>query len=94
MGLIMDVLNNICSDGSSSSIMAPSIANESCDAFTAANTPCTLGNMVVYSVNVSTTSHMIESIAFAKAKNIRLVIRNTGHEYVTLSSPFICTEHS
>ena len=70
--------------------MAPSIANETCDAFTPANTTCTLGNMVVYSVNATTTSHLIESIAFAKSKNVRLVIRNTGHEYVTLSSPLIC----
>jgi len=70
------------SDVSSSSIMAPAVLNESCDPFTPESSPCALGNMVVYSVNASKTSDFAETIAFAKAKNIRLVIRNTGHEYV------------
>ena len=38
--------------------------------------------MVSYSVNASTPSDFSQTIAFARAKNIRLVIRNTGHEYV------------
>ena len=73
------------SDGSSSSIMAPSIANETCDPFTPVQSSCRLGNMVSYSVNASTPSDFSQTIAFAKAKNIRLVIRNTGHEYVATS---------
>ena len=62
--------------------MAPAVANETCDPFTPQNQPCTLGNMVVYSVNASRPSDYSATIAFAKQKNIRLVIRNTGHEYV------------
>ena len=41
--------------------------------------------MVSYSVNASTPSDFSQTIAFAKAKNVRLVIRNTGHEYVATS---------
>ncbi|KAL9047335.1 MAG: hypothetical protein Q9214_000062 [Letrouitia sp. 1 TL-2023] len=61
--------------------MAPAVAHETCDPFTPANTSCALGNMVAYSVNVSTPSDISKTIAFAKARNIRLVIRNTGHDY-------------
>ena len=71
------------SDISSSSIMAPAVANETCDPFNARDQACTLGNMVVYSVNASEPSDFSKAIVFAKEKNIRLVIRNTGHEYDT-----------
>ena len=45
--------------------------------------------MVVYSVNASTPSDFTETIAFAKANNIRLVIRNTGHEYVNTEFKYL-----
>ena len=61
--------------------MAPAVANETCDPFTPESEHCTLGNMVVYSVNASQPSDFSATIVFAKAKNIRLVVRNTGHEY-------------
>ena len=64
--------------------MAPAVANETCDPFTPESEHCTLGNEVVYSVNASGPSDYIATIAFAKARNIRLVIRNTGHEYVSV----------
>ena len=69
------------SDVSSSSIMAPAVANESCDPFTPRSQSCNLGNMVVYSVNATEQSDFSKAIEFAKDKNIRLVVRNTGHEY-------------
>ena len=70
--------------------MSPSIANNTCDAFTARNDSCLLGNMVSYSVNASKLSHFTDSITFAKEKNIRLVIRNTGHEYDPLRRFCVC----
>lgn len=57
-------------------------ANQSCDPFTAQDQPCLLGNYVSYAVNVSGTDDVIATLNFAKSNNIRLVIRNTGHEYV------------
>ena len=62
--------------------MAAAVANQTCDPFTPESECCTFGNMVVYSVNASQPSDYSATIAFAKAKKIRLVIRNTGHEYV------------
>jgi hypothetical protein len=74
-------LNNYRSYDSSSSIMAPWFANETCDPFHPVSQPCTLGNYVTYSVNVSKPEHVSKTLAFAKENNIRVVIRNTGHEY-------------
>ncbi|KAF9630333.1 putative fad fmn-containing isoamyl alcohol oxidase protein [Lasiodiplodia theobromae] len=66
---------------SSSSVMAPFFANRSCDPFTSQDTPCEFGNYVRYAINVSTSDHVAAGIKFATEKNIRLVVRNTGHDY-------------
>jgi FAD/FMN-containing dehydrogenase len=60
--------------------MEPYFANQSCDPFTAQSKPCVLGNYVSYAVNVSSTADVVATVKFAKKNNIRLVIRNTGHE--------------
>ncbi|KAK0635728.1 hypothetical protein B0T17DRAFT_503232 [Bombardia bombarda] len=65
----------------SASVMAPFFANQSCDPFTAESKPCTLGNYVRYAVAVSSANDIISTINFAKSNKIRLVIRNTGHDY-------------
>ncbi|KAH0493142.1 hypothetical protein TgHK011_008062 [Trichoderma gracile] len=66
---------------SSSSVMAPLFANASCDPFQPPDSPCTLGNYVRYAVNVSTAAHVSATLKFAAQRNIRFVIRNTGHDY-------------
>lgn len=66
--------------------MAPFFANQSCDPFTPESTPCTLGNYVDYAINVTRPSDISKGIAFALKHNIRLVIRNTGHDYLGKST--------
>lgn len=66
--------------------MAPFFANQSCDPFTPESTPCTLGNYVDYAINVTRPSDISKGIAFALKYNIRLVIRNTGHDYLGKST--------
>lgn len=56
-------------------------ANQSCDPFTTREWPCTLGNYVFYAVDVQTTGDIIAALSFVAENNIRLVVRNTGHEY-------------
>ncbi|RAL13378.1 FAD-dependent oxidoreductase [Aspergillus homomorphus CBS 101889] len=73
-------------DASSSSIMAAAVANESCDPFASPSSSCQLGNMVSYAVNVSSPDEIVRTIAYAAEKNIRLVIRNTGHDYLGKST--------
>ncbi|KAJ5355018.1 FAD linked oxidase N-terminal [Penicillium cataractarum] len=66
---------------SSSSVMAPFFANGTCDPYHAISKPCTLGNYVRYSVNVTCPEQIATAIKFATKYNIRLVVRNTGHDY-------------
>lgn len=77
---------------SSSSPMAQFFSNGSCNPYTAPTEPCVVGALVQYAVNVSTAS-LTESIAdyqatlaFTSERNIRLVIRNTGHDYLGKST--------
>ncbi|KAF2973231.1 hypothetical protein GQX73_g388 [Xylaria multiplex] len=66
--------------------MAAAVANESCDPFTSRELPCEPGVSVTYSVNATDTSDFVKAVAFAHARNIRLVIRNTGHDYLGKST--------
>ena len=38
-----------------------------------------------YSINVSQASDAVAGLQFAEQNNIRLVIKNTGHEYESLA---------
>jgi hypothetical protein len=66
---------------SSSSAQAYLFTNNSCNPFSAKNDACTLGNYVSYSVNATAPADVQQTAAFAAENNIRLVIRNTGHDY-------------
>ncbi|TVY83258.1 FAD-linked oxidoreductase ZEB1 [Lachnellula suecica] len=83
IGIISD---NQYSLSSSSSVMAPLFANQSCDPFTAETSACLLGNYVRYAINVTSTDDIIAGVAFATANNIRFVIRNTGHDFLGRST--------
>lgn len=60
--------------------MLPLFQNTSCIPFTPQSLPCTLGNYAVYSINVSSAEDIAAGLKFAEENNIRLVIKNTGHE--------------
>ena len=64
------------------SIQNPYWLNDSCSPYTSESTECTLGNIVDYTINVSSATDVVAGVEFAQSKNIRLVIKNTGHEYV------------
>lgn len=66
---------------SSSSIMAPLFTNNSCSPFTQPTDTCHLGNYVKYSVDARGPDDYRKTLAFAQKNNVRLVIRNTGHDY-------------
>ena len=54
--------------------------NASCDPFTPSSKPCELGNRAVYSIDVTGADDVAAGMNFAREKNIRLTIKNTGHE--------------
>ncbi|KAI5252056.1 FAD binding domain protein [Aureobasidium subglaciale] len=66
---------------SSSSIMAPFFANQSCDPFQPRSAQCVIGTYVQYAINVSDVTDVVNGLNFATNHNIRLVVRNTGHDY-------------
>ncbi|EKG16367.1 FAD linked oxidase [Macrophomina phaseolina MS6] len=71
---------------SSSDIMSAYFRNASCDPFTPREQPCELGNYPVYSINVSSAADIAAGVKFAQQKNIRLVIKNTGHDFLGKST--------
>ncbi|KAL2000899.1 hypothetical protein VTN02DRAFT_2487 [Thermoascus thermophilus] len=71
---------------SPSSIMLPLFQNTSCIPFTPESLPCTLGNYAVYSINVSSAADIAAGLKFAEENNIRLVIKNTGHDFLGRST--------
>ncbi|PYI01924.1 FAD binding domain protein [Aspergillus sclerotiicarbonarius CBS 121057] len=70
----------------SSSPMAPWFTNFSCNPFLPDTTPCTIGPLVRYAVNASSATDYQKTLNFTQAHNIRLVIRNTGHDYLGKST--------
>ncbi|KAI0101417.1 hypothetical protein F4776DRAFT_669025 [Hypoxylon sp. NC0597] len=62
--------------------MAYAFPNNSCNPWSEPDVLCTLGNHAVYTLNATQVSHVQRGIKFAKCNNIRLVIRNTGHDYI------------
>lgn len=71
---------------SSSSVMAAGFTNLSCNPFSSKDASCTLGNYVHYAVNATDVTHVQRTIRFAARNNIRLVIRNTGHDLLGKST--------
>ncbi|KAJ9259032.1 CAZyme family AA7 [Paecilomyces variotii] len=66
--------------------MAPFFANQSCDPFLPKEARCIIGTYIQYAVNASSAVDVQKTIAFVKGHNIRLVIRNTGHDYLGKST--------
>jgi hypothetical protein len=54
--------------------------NQSCDPWTPSTQPCELGNYAAYSISVTGADDVVAGIKFAQEKNIRLVVKTTGHE--------------
>ncbi|KAH8651347.1 putative FAD-dependent isoamyl alcohol oxidase [Xylariales sp. PMI_506] len=67
-------------------ILNPYYQNASCDPFTPRDQPCELGNYAVYSINVTGVDDVLAGLNFARENNIRLTIKNTGHDYHGRSS--------
>lgn len=84
--LSIDSLELVLADQRQNSLLAPGeidspwFQNESCDPFTPSSQPCSLGNYASYSINVLHAEDVVSGISFARNYNVRLVIKNTGHE--------------
>ncbi|KAJ5521264.1 hypothetical protein N7527_005379 [Penicillium freii] len=66
--------------------MSPYWQNRSCDPFTSPSKACTLGNYVDYAVNISSAEDVSHALSFAQKHSVRVVIKNTGHDYLGKST--------
>ncbi|KAF9884909.1 hypothetical protein FE257_000900 [Aspergillus nanangensis] len=68
-------------------VMSPFWLNNSCNPFLSSLTnACTLDNVASYAINVTDAASIMAGIEFTQRKNIRLSIKNTGHDYLGRSS--------
>ncbi|PYH43024.1 FAD-binding oxidoreductase [Aspergillus saccharolyticus JOP 1030-1] len=85
--LSMNWLNSSLHIGHPTSIMNPLYAGRSCMpfGFNYTNT-CTEGGYPAYVVNASTAAQVQLAVNFARNSNLRLVVKNTGHDFNGKSS--------
>ncbi|PQE03626.1 FAD linked oxidase N-terminal protein [Rutstroemia sp. NJR-2017a BBW] len=62
------------------------LMNHTCDPYSSESTPCELGNYVSYSINVTSAADAKAGLLFAQKHNIRLVVKNTGHDFLGKST--------
>ncbi|KAM7211559.1 hypothetical protein V8F06_013056 [Rhypophila decipiens] len=66
-------------------VIPPYWDNNTCHPFVPLGTDvssCGIGNLAVYAINVSDAATVAAGMKFARQKNIRLVIKNTGHDFL------------
>ncbi|KAH9844887.1 FAD-binding domain-containing protein [Teratosphaeria destructans] len=65
--------------------MSPYWLNNSCSPYTPyasadGSGPCTLGNLAQYAIRVEHAADVVAGVSFAQRHNVRLTIKNTGHD--------------
>ncbi|KAI1271764.1 FAD-binding domain-containing protein [Xylaria sp. FL0933] len=68
------------------SVMSPYWLNDSCSPFPASGFGCTLGNLAAYALEIDSAATAAAGLKFATDNNIRLSIKNTGHDYTGRSN--------
>lgn len=71
--------------------MDMSIKNYSCDAFAPRSAPCGLGNHASYVIDLpeeenAAVNDVQAALEFVRRRNLRLVVKNTGHDYLGRST--------
>ncbi|KAE8829711.1 hypothetical protein HRS9122_09526 [Pyrenophora teres f. teres] len=68
-------------------VMGPYQQNNTCSPFLATSSgTCTLGSMSSYAINVSDAATVAAGVNFARKRNMRLVVKNTGHDFLGRSA--------
>lgn len=89
----VDACNNAISQWTSSAWRSDQVGamqnhnweNVTCSSYFG-NVTCTQGSVPRLAVNATTAEHVQATIRFASANNLRLVIKNTGHDYMGRST--------
>ncbi|CAG9982543.1 unnamed protein product [Clonostachys byssicola] len=64
------------------SVIPPYYQNQTCNPFTTRSSRCEMGNHVSYAIRAGSAKDIASGIKFARDRNVRLVIRNTGHDFL------------
>ncbi|KAJ0417855.1 hypothetical protein BJY00DRAFT_315457 [Aspergillus carlsbadensis] len=67
-------------------VMSPYWLNDSCSAFPSMDSACVLGNIASYAINVTGVEDVRAGLDFVRRHNIRLSIKNTGHDFLGRSN--------
>ncbi|KAE8146479.1 FAD binding domain-containing protein [Aspergillus avenaceus] len=62
-------------------MLSPVYQGLTCQPTTDPNATCTLGGYPAYAMNVSSVAHIQLAINFARQTGIRLIVKNTGHDF-------------
>jgi FAD/FMN-containing dehydrogenase len=64
------------------------LSNETwgCQLNVSSSWPCSQGNLPTFAANVSTVADVQKAVQFASKHNLRLVIKNSGHDYIGRST--------
>ena len=62
-------------------MLSPVYQGLTCQPTTDPVAPCTLGGYPAYAINVSTVAHIQLAINFTRHTGVRLVVKNTGHDF-------------
>ncbi|KAK6068145.1 FAD binding domain-containing protein [Seiridium cupressi] len=65
-------------------IMSPYWLNDTCSPFS--GTSCKQGNIASYAVEIDGAKTVTAALKFAREKNVRVSIKNTGHDYIGRSN--------
>ncbi|KAI1114230.1 FAD-binding domain-containing protein [Nemania sp. NC0429] len=68
------------------SVMSPYWLNDSCSPFRTSSFGCGLGNLAAYALEIDSAATAMAGLKFAQKSNIRLSIKNTGHDYIGRSA--------
>jgi UDP-N-acetylenolpyruvoylglucosamine reductase len=68
--------------------MNPLYTNDTCLPTSDPSASCTQGYLPEYAIVARKEKHIAAGVKFAKKKDIRLVIRNTGHDFMGRSSGY------
>ncbi|KAI0802650.1 putative 6-hydroxy-D-nicotine oxidase [Xylaria sp. FL0064] len=72
--------------GDPTSVMSPLFQGKTCMPQNGNDSTCDLGGFPSYAVNVSTVSQIQLAINFARNTNVRLIVKNTGHDFLGKSA--------
>ncbi|PWW80057.1 FAD-binding domain-containing protein [Tuber magnatum] len=62
------------------------VKNETCYIDTPRSSPCGQGNVPIYAVAATSSTQIQKAVDFARERNLRLVIKNSGHDYLGRSA--------